>query len=241
MPPSGASARWIVTVAAGAFLAGIAFHAVAAADRSATATATPEPDATADPGANSVTPSAGPTATVDGAPSGFARTEGGAVAAAASYVTTGQDLLDMDPLSAEQAIREMAAETTASQQVSTTLSDLRRVRDVLRSGTGPITYRQACLAVRVDRFEGDEARVSIWNVGILSREGVASPQAGWQTSVFDLIWERDDWRIRSEIVIPGPAPTIGASAVPATSAQLATQLDGFVPLANVGLREEGGR
>lgn len=237
----GATARRIGTVAAVAFLAGTAFHAVAVADRATTATATPEARAMADTDAQAVTPNTGPTATVDGAPAGFARTEHGAVAAAASYVTTGENLLDMDPLSAERAIRQMAAETTADQQALSMLGDLRRVREVLRSGTGPIIYRQACLAARVERFDRDEARVSIWNVGILSREGVASPQAGWKTSVFELIWERGDWRIRSEIVTPGPAPSIDASAVPATSAQLAAQLAGFIPLLSVARAEESER
>jgi len=228
-----------VTAAAVAFLVGIAFHAVAVGDRSPTASSEVGPEAS--PPVGAVTPVAGPAGTVEGAPSGFGRTESGAVAAAASYVTTGQGLFDMDPLAAEQAIRQMAAESTADQQVSSTLADLRSVRDVLRSGTGPISYRQACLAARVERFAIDEARVSIWNVGVLSREGVASPQAGWQISVFDLVWERDDWRIRTEIVTPGPAPAIDASTVPATAAQLAAQLDGFVPLVSTGLREEGER
>lgn len=238
-PLAGTSSRRIVTVAAVAFLVGIAFHAVAAGDQSPTTTSEIDPQASPDVGA--VTPVAGAAGTVDGAPSGFARTESGAVAAAASYVTTGQGLFDMDPLAAEKEIRRMAAESTADQQVNTTLADLRGVREVLRSGTGPITYRQACLAARVEQFDRDEARVSIWNVGVLSREGVASPQAGWQTSVFDLVWERNDWRIRTEIVTPGPAPAIDASAVPATSAQMAAQLDGFVPLVSTGAREEGDR
>jgi hypothetical protein len=228
-----------VTVVAAAFLAGIAFHVVAAGSPSQTeeggTTATTNPAAAASPG------DLGPATTIDGAPSGFARTDGGAVAAAVAYVTTGQDLLDMDPLAAEHAVRQMAAESTADQQVSRMLSDLRSVREMLRSGTGPIIYRQACLAARVDRLEGDEARVAIWNVGILSREGVASPQAGWQISTFDLVWERDDWRIRSEIVTPGPAPAMDASAVPATSAQLAAQLDGFQALMSAGFSMEGGR
>jgi hypothetical protein len=223
-----------------AFLAGIAFHVVAVGSPSSTAPgATP---AAAAPEADAATPGdSGPAATVDAAPSGFARTEAGALAAAASFVTTGQDLLDMDPLAAEQMIRQMAAETTADQQVSSMLGTLRSVRDVLRSGTGPIIYRQACIAARVERFAADETRVSIWNVGILSREGIASPQASWQISVFDLVWEREDWRIRSEVATPGPAPAMDASAVPATSAQLSAQLDRFTSLVNVGLGEEGGR
>ena len=53
-----------------------------------------------------------------GVPAGFERTEAGAVAAAASFVCTGQALLDMDPLSAEEALRELSAEASADELVA---------------------------------------------------------------------------------------------------------------------------
>ena len=35
----------------------------------------------------------------------------------------------------------------------------------------------------LDGFTKDRARVVVWNVGVLSRDGVAQPQASWATSV----------------------------------------------------------
>jgi hypothetical protein len=169
----------------------------------------------------------GPTTEVDGAPAGFARSEQGAVAAAASFVTTGQALLDMDPLAAEQAVRHMAAFSTADAQVADVLARLAAVRETLAPGRGPIVFRQAPVSWRVDGFSSDRARVAVWSVGVLSREGIAPPQAGWATSTFDLVWERGDWRIAAETVAPGPAPLLDDSAAPATSAQLAASLRGF--------------
>jgi hypothetical protein len=69
--------------------------------------------------------------------------------------------------------------------------------------------------------------VAIWNVGVLSRDGVAPPQAGWSTSVVELVWERGDWRVWGETVTPGPTPIADDSDAPATSADLAVALDGF--------------
>lgn len=163
-----------------------------------------------------------------GVPAGFARTEVGAVAAAASFVCTGHALLDMDPLAAEAAIRQMATTDTGDRQVSTTLDNLRALRGRLAPGTGPIAFRQAALASRVETFDQNRARIAVWNVGVLSRAGVASPQAGWAISTFDLVWERGDWHVASETVVPGPAPVLNDAAAPATTAQFFASLDGFV-------------
>ncbi|HVT77858.1 MAG TPA: hypothetical protein VHD87_12570, partial [Acidimicrobiales bacterium] len=160
-------------------------------------------------------------------PEGFPRSEDGALAAATRYVTTGQMLLDLDPLAAENAIRQMASTTTADQQVSETLAKLAATRQALSDGTGPIRFTQSVLARRVDAYPPTRARVSVWNVGVLSRLNVAPPQASWSTSTLDLVWETGDWRIRSETITPGPAPMLDASAAPATSAELDAALTGF--------------
>lgn len=169
----------------------------------------------------------GPSRVDYGVPAGFRRTADGAVAAAASFVTTGQALLDMDPLAAEDAIRQMASVKTVDAQVADVLGKLRFVRTELADGKGPIVYRQAVIAWRVDSFTSERASVAIWNVGVLSRDGVAPPQAGWAVSVFDLVWERGDWKIDRETVTPGPAPILDNSAAPATAAQLTASLRGF--------------
>ncbi|MBA3653984.1 MAG: hypothetical protein H0W70_07290 [Actinobacteria bacterium] len=160
-------------------------------------------------------------------PGGFARSRDGAVAAAAAFLTTGQSLLDIDPLSAEAAVRQMASTTTADVQIADTLKKLAAARVALSAGTGTIRFSQAVLASRLDDYTQQRARVAIWNVGVLSRVGVAPPQASWATSTFDLVWERGDWRIRSETIAPGPAPMLDASAAPATSEELEAALVDF--------------
>jgi hypothetical protein len=162
-----------------------------------------------------------------GVPVGFAQSRDGAVAAAASFVTNGQRLLDMDPLAAEAAVREMSAAASAETQVSETLGKLAAARTALAQGSGPIVYRQSAVAWTVEGFTAERARVAIWSVSVLSRNGVATPQAGWAISTLDLAWERGDWRLWSEMISPGPAPVLDDSAAPATSAQLDVALTGF--------------
>jgi hypothetical protein len=183
------------------------------------------PDSSADDGG--AMPPTGPFRSEQGVPAGFSRSERGAVAAAEAYVGTGQALLDMDPLGAEKALRQMAATGNAGEQVDQVLDQLSQVRQALADGSGPITFRQAAIAWRVDSYSAEWARVAVWHVGVLARAGAAPPQAGWATSTFELVWEQDDWKIARESVVPGPAPILNDSVAPATATLLETALDGF--------------
>ena len=171
----------------------------------------------------------GPTTYRDGIPSGFAQSADGARAAAVGYVLTGQVLIDLPTTAVSEAVRAMSSAGSADVQVTTTQQQLDQLRSVLAPGTGSTQYLQAAIATRVDAFAPDRARVSVWNVGVLSRMGVAAPQAGWTTSVFDLVWERGDWKTWSETITPGPAPALNAGTAPATSGDLQASLDGFAP------------
>jgi hypothetical protein len=170
---------------------------------------------------------AGPVGVASGIPVGYARTREGAVAAAVAYVSTGQAILGMAPAEVETAVRRMATGDAGEAILADTHARLAAARAALEGSDTPIEYRQAALAVRVDAFSQERARVAVWNVGILSREGVAPPQAGWAISTFDLAWERNDWKVAAETIEPGPAPVTNAAVAPATSAELRRRLVGF--------------
>jgi hypothetical protein len=209
-----------------AFLAGMVARGLV--HDAGTATAARSAASTEDGGRNRpVAP--GPTRNTGGVPAGFARSQDGARAAAVAYVLTGQTLINLPPTAVDEAVRAMSSTGSADVQVSTTEQQLDELRRVLAPGTGSTRYLQAVVATRVDAFEPDRARVSVWNVGVLSRVGVAPPQAGWSTSVFELVWEHGDWKVWSETITPGPAPALNAGAAPATSEQLEAALDGFTP------------
>ncbi|MGH8919273.1 MAG: hypothetical protein ACRD0H_13260, partial [Actinomycetes bacterium] len=92
---------------------------------------------------------------------------------------------------------------------------------------------QAALSWRLEQFSGPRARVAVWNVTVLALDGVASPQASWSVTTFDLIWERGDWKVLADKTQPGPAPMLDDSAPPATTAELARTLDGFTDFTDV--------
>lgn len=220
--------RPLLLICAGcaAFLAGIAVHALSGG------AAIPSTQHAGGSNAGSSTSGRsgpGPTKFSNGIPAGFARSKDGARAAAVAYVRTGQVLIDLPPDELDQAVRAISAVGSANEQVSIVEHQLDQVRAVLAPGTGPTRYVQAALATRVDAFAPDRAHVSVWNVGILSRNGVADPQAGWYTSEFDLVWERGDWKLWSETTDPGPAPGLNSGMSRATSQELDAALDGFTP------------
>ncbi len=155
------------------------------------------------------------------------RTEQGAVKAAAAFICNGQALVDMSADEVDSYLRERVTSASADRLVDEHLHDLDALREALATGVGPTNYRQGVLAWRVDVFDGDEARVLIWHVGVLSREGIAPPQAGWMISTVDLRWERGSWKVAAEIAVPGPAPILNDSIPPATAEDLLDQLDGF--------------
>ena len=169
----------------------------------------------------------GPRANRDGIPTGFARSERGAVAAAASYVLTGQVLVGLPPTRIDPAVRAFAASASADRQVADAEQRLQSLRKVLAEGTGPTHYHQAVVATRADAYSGDRARVAVWSVGVLSRADVASPQAGWTISTFELVWERDDWKVWNETITAGPAPMLNTGATAASSDELEVALRGF--------------
>lgn len=219
---TGSLHRNIAFVAAVAFLAGLAVRGLIASQAGPRAAN----DATA---SNTVAALSGPgpRAVVDGIASGFAQSQDGARAAAASYVLTGQRLLELAPARALEAVRSMAAAGSADAQVAEAEQQMRQLRAKLADGDGSTHYLQAVLATRVDAFAPTRSRVSVWNVGVLSRVRVAEPQAGWTVSTLELVWEGGDWKIWSETITAGPAPALNAAVVPATAEQLDQALLGF--------------
>ena len=171
--------------------------------------------------------SPGPRRLQSGIPVGYAPTREGAIAAAVSFMATGEALLGMNPAEVAAAIHTMATAEAEGRILAETTTRLAAARGALAGSDALVEYRQAAVAVRVDDFDAVRARVAVWNVGVLSRAGVAPPQAGWSISTFDLAWEHDDWKVAQETVEPGPAPVPNTAVAPASSAELDRRLAGF--------------
>lgn len=151
-----------------------------------------------------------------------------AVAAAVRFVCSGQELLDTPPALLADAIREMWSASSAEIAVSDTVDQLVELREQLAAGQGPTRYRQSVIATRVDQSSAIETTVSVWWVGVLSRDGAATPQAQWSTSSVSLILEDGDWKVTSQSTESGPTPDHSSDSEPISNSGFEQRLAGFV-------------
>lgn len=165
---------------------------------------------------------------IDGAPAGFARSRNGARAAAIAYTATlSQRLLYLEPAAADAAVRAIAADASADTITAEVLAGLHAVREPLAAGSGATWWVVEPLATKVEAYTTDRARVSVWIVRVLSRQGVVVPQSSWVTETVELVWEGGDWRLWSDESTPGPTPVLDGSDLPASAAELEAELTGF--------------
>ncbi len=225
-PSANHSRLWLLALAAVAFLAGGAVRSLGVTAPQGTVTEG-QPGAAAP---ESIAPSGpGPSTVEAGVPVGYAPSQAGATAATVGYLGTGQLMVDATPADVRAAVQAMAAEGAADGQYRELSGRLAVLRRSLEGASGPVTYRQAVLATRLEAYGDARARVSAWHVGVLSAPGVAPPQARWATSSFELVWEDGDWKIWSETVTPGPAPILNDEVAPASAEDLEAALGGFAP------------
>jgi hypothetical protein len=159
---------------------------------------------------------------------GFARDRAGAADAAVAYTASlSQRLLYLEPADAEAAVRDVAAAASADTLVADTRAALAAAREPLAAGSGSTWWAVRPLAVKVEAFSPQRARVSVWLVRVLSRQGVVVPQSSWAIDTVELVWEDGDWRLWSDITTAGPTPVLDGSDLPASAAQLDSALSGF--------------
>ena len=168
-----------------------------------------------------------------GVPMGFAHDRDGALAASVAYVQLGHVLLSIDTDSASNVLRRVSSRAAASTFADSELASFAQLRDALARGTGPASLRVGVVATRIDAYASDRARVSLWRVAVLSRDGMTNPGEQWATVTYDLVWENRDWKIWSETVVAGPSPSPTGDQI-ATPQELDASLAGFRLFAGVG-------
>lgn len=169
----------------------------------------------------------GPTSSVAGVGVGFDQSETGAVAAAMSYSTASQSWLYLDDEELTDAVNSVVAPDAQEEVVPQVVEDLRLLRDELGSATGTVWYVVSPLATHLESYSADRAVVNVWVVRVLSADGVAVPQSGWETVRLELAWH-DDWRVADVHVSDGPVPQLEAGVQPWAASYLDETLAGFL-------------
>lgn len=174
--------------------------------------------------------SPGPRRTEGDVPVGFARTEGGAVAAATTYLSTLHGLALGEASAREKAVRRMAA-AAAPDIVDQTLAGMAFLDGVVDEARATLPSARAFLrevpvAYDLSRFDPARARVEVWSVGVVLIEGRTQATEVWSTNTVELAWEQGDWRLWSWARVPGPVPA--ASLDPPTDpAEVLAAINGW--------------
>ncbi|KOV95012.1 hypothetical protein [Streptomyces sp. NRRL B-3648] len=81
----------------------------------------------------------------------------------------------------------------------------------------------------VQDYAGDNAKVSVWYVGLIGMAGNTSTDpvtSSWKTWTFDLRWTDGDWKIDTEAQQDGPAPVPGDDKA-ATSDEISKAIEEY--------------
>lgn len=209
----------LVAMVAGAALRGAAEPAPASAPRPR-----PVPSGASD-GGGEVGP--GPWDAVEGIGVGFSHDEGGAVAAAVSYAAAPQVWLYLSDDQVADTAGAVTAERARDELVPRLVEDARLLRTEVTRAEGTVWFVVSPLATKVESYTVSRAVVRVWLVRVLSADGVAVPQSGWQTVTLDLDWERGDWRIAGVAESEGPTPQLESGLQPWAADYLGSELAGF--------------
>jgi hypothetical protein len=140
---------------------------------------------------------------MNGVPVGYARTEEGAVAAAANFALLAAD----DSLTDESAFVR-AMETAAAP------SWREEARNQARNGFDFLVNRYgsdgnlagAVLRYDVSEFSTEQAVIRLWTLSVVSGSKRPTVDQVWSISTVSLEWIEDDWHVVGADTAPGPTP-----------------------------------
>jgi hypothetical protein len=202
----------------------------ATATRAPAVAATPSPTVAATPGTAAAAPAEGAATKVGprrfkaGVGVGYARSQQGAVAAAANYTSVLSSDLILDTTRRRAAIDALAAPDAKAR--------LQKIFDQavvsLRQGLGvtggaddgtQVLLRATPVGWRVEDYDNGAAKVAIWVTSVGGSIGGKVPvpiREGWGTTTVTLRWAGGDWKQVESTTTDGPVPI--ADVAPPTAA-----------------------
>ncbi|NJQ04045.1 hypothetical protein HCN56_00245 [Streptomyces lonarensis] len=136
---------------------------------------------------------------VNGVPVGHPRTEAGAKAAAANYVTTGGSTDVLTKKAARhRALSVMAADSAKETLTAKADRDAKSVADALQGDSrrpDKAIARTAVLSTHVLGHDEDEAMMRLWTTNVRGNLSGPPPTAAFESVTVTLVWESGDWKL----------------------------------------------
>ena len=194
------------------------------------AAATPSPTVAATPGTAAAAPAEGAASRVGprrfkaGVGIGYARTQQGAVAAAANYTSVLSNDLILDTTRRRAAIDALAAPEAKARLQKTFDQAVVSLRQGLGVTGGAdddtqVLLRATPVGWRVEDYDNGAAKVAIWVTSVGGSIGGKVPvpiREGWGTTTVTLRWADGDWKQVESTTTDGPVPI--ADVAPPTAA-----------------------
>ena len=202
------------------------------------ATATPPETAAAAPStaaapAEAAASRVGPRRFEAGVGVGYARSQEGAVAAAANYTRALSSDLILDETRRRAAIATLAAPEARARLQKTfdqAVVSLRQGLGVGEADSGAqVLLRATPVGWRVESYSGRAATVAIWVTSVGGSVGGSAPvpvREGWGTTTVQLRWAGGDWKQVASTTTDGPVP-IADVAPPTAAGELVSQANEF--------------
>jgi len=201
------------------------------------ATAAPPSTAAAAPGtaaapAEAAASRVGPQRFEAGVGVGYARSQKGAVAAAANYTRVLSSDLILDKARRRAAINALAAPEAKARLQKTfdqAVVSLRQGLGLKEADRAQVLLRATPVGWRVEQYGKGSARVAIWMTSVGGSVGGNVPvpvREGWGTTTVELRWAGGDWKQVDSTTTDGPVP-IADVAPPTAAPELVDQANKF--------------
>lgn len=163
------------------------------------------------------------------------RSEDGVRQVAVDYlVTVRQRLVYLTEEAGTEVIAAWAAPGVASGTIERDVTEAAALRGRLTADGGQVWWVVSPLAIRVEAYSPDRARVSVWQTSVIASGAdpavsteATQPMARFQTDTVELVWSDDRWTVWSTTSTDGPTPMLAPSLAIATPDVFMSSLDGF--------------
>lgn len=186
------------------------------------------PDAAAPP-APPLGSGPGPASAAGSVPTGYARTQEGAVAAATTYLAalSGRTVLDTAARKAAlDAVVLPSARAAVEPQFRVDAAGAQASGLTAALVDGSLVARTIPAGSRVRSYTPEAASVEVWSVSLLGTRTLNRVGARWRTTTVEMRWDGSDWKLAGIDGRSGPVPSAGAD-VPSRFDDVLAGIDGM--------------
>lgn len=156
---------------------------------------------------------------VRGVPVGYPQTRSGASTSAVNWVASFPRLMQLNPLSLQNALIELMSERGAVLFIDDAVEDYRVLLDELGPAMRNRVWIESPLQATVQASTDTTATVGVWSVIVTGGADDAAVVSLFRTHRIDLVWERGDWKIDEVVVVEGPTPVMADGVLPSSSSE----------------------